>query len=156
MILPRRIAVALAAVVVAQSAPPLQREVGAQSDSAIARQVEEIENRRLAAMEKGDIDEVARFIADDFMVTSGTGRNADRDEYLKRLRAAAMPRPHLVHDEVRIRVYGDTAIITGRSHSVVDGREQPAQVRYTHVYVKRGGAWQMVAMHVSSIAAGDR
>ena len=47
---------------------------------------------------------------------------------------------------------GDAAVITGRSRTVRDGQEQPGQVRYIHVYTRRSGAWQMVAMQVTRIA----
>jgi ketosteroid isomerase-like protein len=120
--------------------------------SAAAREVEQVENGRLASMEKGDVDAVAKVIADDFVVTSADGRNASRSEYLDRLRAASSPRAHLIHDEVQVRVYGDAAVITGRSRSTRNGQELPGQVRYIHVYARRNGAWQMVAMHVTRIA----
>jgi ketosteroid isomerase-like protein len=116
-----------------------------------ATEVERVENARLDAMFKGDIDAVAAVIADEFILTSANGQVSDRTQYLARLRAAQGPRPQLLHDEVKVQVFGDAAIITGRSRSVVNGEERPGRVRYTHVYVRRNGAWQMVAMHVSTI-----
>ena len=120
--------------------------------SAAAREVEEVENGRLASMERGDIDAVAKVIADDFMVTGADGRTSGAAEYLARLRSASMPRPHLIHDDVKIRVYRDAAVITGRSRSVVNGQEQAGQVRYIHVYTRQSGAWRMVSMQVTRIA----
>jgi ketosteroid isomerase-like protein len=120
--------------------------------SAAAREVEQAENGRLTSMERGDIDAVSRVIADDFMVTGADGRTSGRSEYLARLRNASSPRPHLIHDDVKIRVYGDAAVITGRSRSVVNGQEQPGQVRYIHVYTRQSGAWRMVSMQVTRIA----
>lgn len=45
------------------------------------------------------------------------------------------------HDDERIKVYGDAAIVTGRTTGelLVEGKEQPPFIRYTHVYVKQGG-----------------
>jgi ketosteroid isomerase-like protein len=117
----------------------------------VAKEVEAAENTRLAAMEQGDIATVETFIADDFLNTTGQGRVVDRAAYLNGLRTRTGPRPHLVHEDVLVRVYGETAIVTGQSRTMLNGEERPGKVRYTHVYVKRRAGWQMVAMHVSSI-----
>jgi ketosteroid isomerase-like protein len=48
----------------------------------------------------------------------------------------------------------DAAIITGRTTGklLVEGKEQPLLIRYTHVYVKQGGQWRMVAQHTTPIS----
>jgi ketosteroid isomerase-like protein len=123
--------------------------LSAQSDA--RTEVLAAEDARLAAMEHGEITTVANYIHPDFSVTGANGQVSDRATYLKRLSEATGPRAHLVHDEVQVRVYGTTAIISGRSRSVVNGVEQPQASRYTHVYVKDANGWRMVAMHVSSV-----
>jgi len=140
---------AMAVALLSVFAAPAGR--GPQPNASAAREVEQVENGRLASMEKGDIDAVAKVIADDFIVIGADGRTSGRSEYLDRLRSASSPRPHLIHDEVTIRVYGDAAVITGRSRSVRNGQELPGQVRYIHVYTRRSGSWQMVAMQVTRI-----
>jgi ketosteroid isomerase-like protein len=127
----------------------LRLVVAGQSDA--RSEVLAAEDARLAAMERGEITTVANYIHPDFSVTSAQGQVSDRATYLDRLSKATGPRAHLVHDEVQVRVYGSTAIISGRSRSVVNGVEQPQASRYTHVYVKDGSGWRMVAMHVSSV-----
>jgi ketosteroid isomerase-like protein len=147
MRLKRRASFGLIAVLVLLSASRIV--LAGQSDA--SSEVLAAEDARLAAMERGEITTVANYIHPDFSVTSAQGQVSDRATYLERLSKATGPRAHLVHDEVQVRVYGSTAIISGRSRSVVNGVEQPQASRYTHVYVKDGTGWRMVAMHVSSV-----
>ena len=53
--------------------------------------------------------------------------------------------------EVRVRVYGKTAVETGRSTMVGQdkGRDVPRDNRFTRVWVMTDGRWQLVANHYS-------
>lgn len=120
-----------------------------QSD--LAKDVEAVEHARMAAVEKRDADAVARFLTDDFTSIGTAGRRLTKQEYLDGLRANPAP-VSMVHDEVQIRVYGDTAVITGRSTVTRLADAAPAgPTRYTHVYVRQGGQWKLAAMQNSTI-----
>lgn len=56
-------------------------------------------------------------------------------------------------DEMKVSVYGKTAVVTGRATTVSRGkdREITSRTRFTDVFVKRGGRWQIVAGHSSRI-----
>ena len=59
----------------------------------------------------------------------------------------------LVPDEIEVRVYGDTAIVTGRS--TAKGKDQygtmDEQRRWTRVLVRRDGRWQFVHFQATPI-----
>ena len=44
-----------------------------------------------------------------------------------------------------VRVYGPTAVLTGSADMVLRGQPDTIRLRYTLVYAKRDGRWQMVA-----------
>jgi ketosteroid isomerase-like protein len=48
-------------------------------------------------------------------------------------------------DDLKVHVYGNTAVVTGRSNAkgTIDGRDIGGLVRFTRVYVKRNGHWQV-------------
>jgi hypothetical protein len=52
---------------------------------------------------------------------------------------------------LRIRVYGDAGLVTGRlqRRRAVDGRVMDDDWQFTKVYVRRGGQWKVVAFHAS-------
>ena len=61
------------------------------------------------------------------------------------------------YDELSVRAYGDVIIATGRLSQTGKGNNVPysTQTRFTDVWANRGGVWKQVAIHVSSIGAGD-
>ena len=58
------------------------------------------------------------------------------------------------HDSVAVRMYGNTAVLTGHSTSVLEykGKLFDAPRLFTDVYVKIDGRWQLVVHHVSDLA----
>jgi ketosteroid isomerase-like protein len=59
-------------------------------------------------------------------------------------------------DDMKVRVYGDEAVVTGRNTTKgqFKGRDISGQYRWTDTWAKRNGRWQCVAEHDSKIAAG--
>ena len=94
-----------------------------------------------------DADRFATILAPDFVCSNPDGTLVDRDEFLKRTRAASRLQ-RMDIDDVRIRVLGDVAIIHARTTFVLnDGREGTG--RYTDIWALRDGAWLAVAAHVT-------
>jgi hypothetical protein len=52
-------------------------------------------------------------------------------------------------DMLRLRVYGDAAVVVGRTTWMSAGGN--GQYRYTDVYVRRGGRWTCVASQATDI-----
>ena len=60
---------------------------------------------------------------------------------------------HYSYDDVRIRIYGNTAVVTGQA--ITMGRHEDKEfkwnLRFTNVWVKREGRWRRVAFHDSRL-----
>ncbi|CAN5339730.1 hypothetical protein BH10ACI1_BH10ACI1_28440 [soil metagenome] len=56
-------------------------------------------------------------------------------------------------DEMKVMIYGKTAVVTGRITTKLQGKDREiiSQSRFTDVFVKRDGRWQIVAGHSSRI-----
>ena len=56
--------------------------------------------------------------------------------------------------DLRIRVFGDAAVVTGRLQRTrtLNGQAKEDDWRFTKVYIRRGGQWQVVAFHASEAA----
>lgn len=94
---------------------------------------------------KGDKKAVAELLADDYIGTTQRGQIENKTQYL----ASVMPNADMVKaDDYKITVHGDMAIMTHRS--TVEGVRN-IQFRSTHVWMKRGGKWLIVAHHGSQI-----
>lgn len=99
---------------------------------------------------KGDKKAVAEIVADDYTGTTQRGEIEDKTKYL----ASVVPNADMVRaDDYKIRIFGNTAIMTHRS--TVQG-DRNIQFRSTHVWMKRKGKWQIVAHHGGRILPPDR
>ena len=94
---------------------------------------------------------IGRIEAEDFTITYGDGSVRDKAQYLE------MTKRRIKDENVsqwtedsKVRIYGDTAIITGRY--LYKNKEKISESRYTDTYIKRNGRWQVVASHLSNIA----
>jgi len=58
------------------------------------------------------------------------------------------------HDSEAVNIFGNTAVVTGHSTSVLEykGKLFDAPRLFTDVYVKMDGRWQLVVHHVSELA----
>ena len=61
-------------------------------------------------------------------------------------------------DEIKVSLYGKTAVVTGRTTTISHGkdREITNKNRFTDVFVRRGGRWQLVAGHSSRIREPEK
>jgi ketosteroid isomerase-like protein len=99
------------------------------------------------AVLEGDVATFDRILADDFLCTNPDGTVVDRSGFLRQT-AAPPALDDLRADDVRIRVFGDAAVIHGRTaFTTKDGRRGSG--RYTDVWHRRDGRWLAVAAHVT-------
>jgi ketosteroid isomerase-like protein len=106
------------------------------------------------AVVKADIAVLERLLHEDYVHNRPNGVVEDRAQYLENRKARRVDFESLVPDEMEVRVYGDTAIVTGRS--TAKGTDQNGKMndqrRWTRVLVRRDGRWQFVHFHGTPIA----
>lgn len=63
-----------------------------------------------------------------------------------------------VIDDVTVKVFGETAVVRGRTvaRAKLNGAPVSARIRFTDVFIKRKGRWQVVASHASPLASGTQ
>lgn len=98
-----------------------------------------------AAELKGDKKAAGALVAEDFVGTTQRGQIQNKAEYVAGITANA---DMVKADDYKITIHGNTAIMTHRS--TVEGVRN-IQFRSTHVWMKRGGKWLIVAHHGSQI-----
>jgi hypothetical protein len=62
---------------------------------------------------------------------------------------------YFAHDSVAVNIFGNTAVVTGHSTSILEykGKLFDAPRLFTEVYIKMDGRWQLAAHHVSELSA---
>ncbi|MFC3550421.1 nuclear transport factor 2 family protein [Lysobacter cavernae] len=103
---------------------------------------------------KSDTAGLDRLIADDWLLTHSDGRTQTKPDYLEELRTRSRSNQAIGNEDVVLRRYGDTAVVTGTSvqSGVSKGQPWSGRFRFTRVWVQRDGQWRMVASHSSRIA----
>ena len=105
----------------------------------------------LDADEHQDRAALNRIIADDFLGTGPRGTTLSKTDVIPREGTGAEGHGLFISgQDMKARVFGDTAIVTGRGVPKGQQSERP-ELRFTLVFVKRAERWQMVAGHLSGI-----
>lgn len=127
----------------------------ASDDPHTARQVQQIEQQRLAALVDADMEVVERLHASDFELVPPPGLALSREEYLRLVESGDLDyREFEPVSDIEVRVHGNAATVWYRSSLDV---EAAGQGRLTHeawhlyLYEKRGGQWQVVREQATAI-----
>ena len=101
-----------------------------------------------------------RVEADEFIFTDSGGGLTTKAEDVSSLDKPAGDFKLVSYDvdEVKVSVYGDTAVVTGRTTTVSRGKERDitSRSRFTDVFVKRKNRWQIVAGHSSRLREAQK
>lgn len=136
------------------AAPFVEAAPAAQADGPDATEVRRLESVWNEAHLRGDADAMDRLCADDLVVTVPGMRLMTKTESVSVLRSGRMTFDRYETSDVRVRVYGDAAVVTGRLQRTrtINGKSMDDDWRFTKTCVKRSGQWQVVAFHASTNA----
>src|SRR5690349_12293388 len=131
--------------------------------SAVAQQpsteqtVQRQDQERIRAQIAADTIALRRIYADDFLGIGPTGVVRNKSEVIADFTSHALTYQSITTAEVRVRVYGNTAVETGRSTMVGQdrGKAVPRENRFTRVWVRKNGRWQLVANHYSLLTSAS-
>ena len=103
---------------------------------------------------QGDVASLARIFADDLVVIVPAMRPLTKADSLGMFKVGGMKFDRYESSDLQSRVYGDTAIVTGRITRTrsIGGKTMDDDWRFTKVYRRRAGNWQVVTFHASNVA----
>ena len=133
------------------SAVAQQQSAKARDVTSAERAIQQQDQERIRAQITADTLALRRIYADDFLGIGPTGVVRNKAEVIADFTSHALTYQSITTAEVRVRVYGNTAVETGRSTMIgVDrGKAVPRENRFTRVWVMTAGQWQLVANHYS-------
>ena len=107
-----------------------------------------------AAHARGDAAALEPLFADDLVVVVPGMRVMTKADSVGILASGRMKFDRYETSETKFRVYDATAIVTGRLRRtrVVAGATADDDWRFTKVYLRRAGRWQVVSFHASNTA----
>lgn len=134
---------ALLAPALAQAAPPagLAAQLKAQADAW---------DRAIVAKDRAAIE---ANMAADFRQIDARGNVETKASFVDGLVSPDLALDPYTVEDFEVRIYGDTALISGRTRMTgrYQGRPFDTHYRYIDVYVKRRGVWKIVSVQISPI-----
>ncbi len=126
------------------------------TDNDAMAQIRKLEDERSRALVAGDLQALSALLADDLVHIHTTGVVETKAEYL----AGVQNRLQFLSAErldYKVRVYGETAVATGRLNQAVKiratGQERRLEAVTTQVWRKAGGRWVICSFHACLIPA---
>ena len=117
----------------------------AQAPSATDQTVLELDRALIDALFKNDRTTFELLLADDYVYLHSNGTVASREEEIAQTMASDVKWTASKLSGLKVRVYGDAAIVTGTLTHTGSAKGYVGGARLvTHLWVKRNGRWQTV------------
>lgn len=125
----------------------------AQAPVAPEDSVRALEAQRAQALLHADTAALSRLIADDFVEISRLGTVRTKADNMREIATGALKLSSVHYDSLSVRIYGDVAVLQGIADNTGLFRGFPfsGKIRYTRIFVRRGGRWLAVAMQQTSM-----
>jgi len=134
------------------SASGQQQRASRDPKTVVEQVIRKLDNERIQAQIHADAAALERIYADDFIGVGPSGTVRTKPQVISDFTSGDLKFRSITTDDVRVHVYGDAAVETGRS--TMDGQDKgkavPHDTRFTRVWVKQQGCWRLVANHYSS------
>jgi len=154
-IVPAAVLVVLAATSVAfgQEAKVIKAKPS-QSNNNVQQEIQRLHLECAHAQLTNDVATLERVWADDHTFTNTFGVVQTKAERLAEMKSGARKLESFNLDDIQVRAYGNTAVVTSRGtlKMQVRGQEISLQARGIDVYVRKQGRWQLVAAQATRIA----
>ena len=146
----------LLTIMVAAPALAQSESKAAPSKRSVEVQLIELERQLSEALVKEDAVVLDRLWSNDLVFTFPNGKVSNKAQRLAGQKPAApssQSESETTNDEVKVYLYGNTAVVTVLStwKNKTNNQEYSSQFQATHVWVKQEGRWQLVAAHVSPV-----
>ncbi|MBD2757794.1 nuclear transport factor 2 family protein [Spirosoma validum] len=116
-------------------------------------QIQEVEQRLRQAMLISDVAELDALLADDLLAVGPDGQLVDKAADLAVHRSGTLHIKTMIPLETTIKLLPDVAIVFVLMNLQVAVQDQliEGRYRYTRVWSRQTGNWQIIAAHISSV-----
>ena len=126
-------------------------QAGEKDDLKTLRQ---LEDDMAQAWVQRDTQALDGILADDYTLGGAGDSFINKEQYVAGIGDPESRTTSAILDDLRIRVYGDAAVVTGRAVYRGWSKQEGNYVhrfRFTDTFIRRDGAWKCVATHASGL-----
>src|SRR5690348_2561225 len=119
-----------------------------------AQTIIDLDRQRMTAMAQKDVAKLNDILADDLVYTHSSARIDTKQSLIGAMQSGATVYNSVVPSDVQAQDLGDAVVLTGvaRIQVTSGGKPNAFGVRFTDVYARRGGRWQMVTWQSTRLA----
>ncbi len=119
------------------------------------KEIEQIENARIKAMINGNYSVLDKILSEDLIYIHSHGKLETKTEFLNVLKSGKLKYKAIERGDLQIRPYDNVAVINGKAKLTVEyeGKEIIIPIRFTAVYKKSGGNWEMVNWQSTALSS---
>ena len=130
-----------------------QTDLSPKPQTTVEREIVGLEEARNQAVLHGDVKALDRMTSDNYTFITLKGELRTKADILKGFASGSFHYESRQISDLKVRVYGDTAVVTGRSvqNGMENGKDYSGDYRFTRVYVKEKGHWVTVALQTTLI-----
>jgi ketosteroid isomerase-like protein len=116
-------------------------------------EIKTLEEMRNQAILHGDVAASERMTSDDYTFITLKGEMRTKADILKGFASGSFHYESRQISDLKVRVYGSTAVVTGRSvqKGTENGKDYSGDYWFTRVYVKQKDRWLTVALQTTLI-----
>jgi len=105
-----------------------------------------LEKEFTQAVASNNADAIADLLADDWIIVDPDGAIIDKSRFLEVIRSGALSHETMESDDLRVRIYENTAVVTGLSTTKGKfmGQDFTSYERATDIFVKQNNRWRCV------------
>ncbi|MGA2361368.1 MAG: nuclear transport factor 2 family protein [Candidatus Aminicenantales bacterium] len=150
----KRMAIAVCAVVLVLAVAVFAQTAAKPKSGSAEQELLKLEQEWGDALVKPDLAFLDRILGEDYMFTSPEGEVLTKAQMLAELKSGEDVVSSVVNFDMKVRVYGNAAVVTGHStdKETVKGKDISGEYRWTDTWIRKGGRWQCVADHASRVA----
>jgi ketosteroid isomerase-like protein len=125
------------------------------ADAGVEQALMKIENEMMAALLKKDVATFGKHFADDAVLTTPDGAVQTKAQLLGDVKSGALVLESSSITDMKVKAHGDAAVVTyiTTDKGKYKGQDISGRFRWTDVFVRRGGSWQLVAGQGTPIQA---
>lgn len=127
-------------------------------DRKVEQAILQLERETMEAIKNKDATALSRILADDFVLRNPAGNDLNKTEFLKLAQAIPVKILSVQGENLRVNVYGQTAVLTGAQRSTTlsdDGKEETSAAAFTDIFIKRKGRWLLVLAYSIDLPAAQ-
>ena len=119
------------------------------------RAIIDLDRKRMRAMAAKDVETLEDLLADDLIYTHSSARLDTKRSLIQAMVSGATVYTGVEPSDVKAQDLGDTVVLTGIAQIKVvsNGTPNAFGVRFTDVYAKRDGRWQVVTWQSTRLPA---